>query len=189
MTAARRLLTVADLAPSARSVELLGGELMDKAAPTGEHGGAQGALAGLLWPPFSRRPGGTDGPGGWWILTEVHVAFGTHDVLCPDLVGWRRETCPERPGGFPVQTRPDWICEVLSPSTARRDLGEKRILLQRAGVPWFWTVNVELELVQVYRWSPEGYLLSTSAGGKDRVALPPFEAVALELGRLFGHDD
>lgn len=189
MTAARLLLTAAELDPAAERVELLGGELVEKAAPTGEHGGAQIALAGLIWPPFSRRTGGTQGPGGWWLRTEVHVELSAHDVICPELAGWRRETCPQPPRGFPVRQRPDWVCEVLSPSTARRDLGEKRILLHQAGVPWFWTVNLELELVQVYRWSGDGYLLHASAGGRERAALAPFEAVELELGRLFGHEE
>ncbi|HSN96893.1 MAG TPA: hypothetical protein VLS89_01300 [Candidatus Nanopelagicales bacterium] len=48
--------------------EVIGGELVRKASPTGEHGAAQAALASLLFGPFNRRPGGP-APGGWWIET------------------------------------------------------------------------------------------------------------------------
>jgi Uma2 family endonuclease len=113
--------TAADLAalPDDARAELVGGEIVQKANPGFEHGDAQGSLCELLKPPFQR---GRGGPGGWWIVTEVEVEFGAHDVYRPDVAGWRRERVPERPRGRPVRIRPDWICEVLSASTAARDL-------------------------------------------------------------------
>ncbi len=47
--------------------ELIGGELLEKAAPTGEHADAQGGVLATLRGKFQRKPGG-GGPGGWWIL-------------------------------------------------------------------------------------------------------------------------
>jgi hypothetical protein len=52
--------TVADLralAEGRRFHEIIGGELVHKAPPSGEHGGAQAALAGSLFGPFNRRAG------------------------------------------------------------------------------------------------------------------------------------
>src|SRR5260221_8660803 len=76
--------------------ELVGGELTQKAAPSGEHGNAQAGVVGALYPPFQRTPG-SGGPGGWWIATEVEVLLETGDVVRPDVLGWRRDRCPDRP--------------------------------------------------------------------------------------------
>lgn len=187
-SAARRMPTHADLADldPAGAYEILGGEIVEKAAPSGEHGDAQAGLNELVRPPFHRRPGGEGGPGGWWILTEVEVELGLHDLVRPDLVGWRRERLPERPTGSPQRLSPDWVCEILSPSTARRDLGEKARLYHRHQVPWYWTVDPVAGFVQVLRHTPEGYLVEVVAGPGEPARLPPFDAVALDLGRLFG---
>ena len=102
--------------------ELIGGEIVPKAAPSGEHGDAQAGIVGAIRPPFQRAPGGGGGgPGGWWIATEVEILLDTGDVVRPDVLGWRRDRCPERPVGNPVRLRPDWICEVISPSNANHD--------------------------------------------------------------------
>lgn len=92
----------------ARSHELIAGQLIQKAAPSGEHGDAQAGVVGALRSPFQRKPGG-GGPGGWWIATEVEVLLQSGDVVRPDVLGWRRETCPERPTGMPVQVHPNWV--------------------------------------------------------------------------------
>jgi Uma2 family endonuclease len=47
------------------------------------------------------------------------------DVYRPDIVGWRRDRVPGRPAGTPIQLRPDWICEVLSPSNPDTDRVKK----------------------------------------------------------------
>src|SRR4051812_37614494 len=68
--------------------EIVGGQIVEKAAPTPEHGSAQFALSGLLFSPFgsSRGPGG---PGGWWLVTEVEVEYAPHEVYRHDHVGFR----------------------------------------------------------------------------------------------------
>src|SRR5690242_16414487 len=118
---ARRKATLDDfwaIPEAERFNEIIAGDLTQKAAPSGEHGGAQAGVVGALGPPFQRKPGG-GGPGGWWIATEVEVLFETGDVVRPDVAGWRRETSAERPTGMPVKVRPDWICEIVSPSSAK----------------------------------------------------------------------
>jgi len=192
MTAlAHKLATAADLfrLDPAGAFEILDGIIVEKAAPSGEHGTAQSAVSAQVWSSYDRRPGGDDGPGGWWILTEVEIELAPHQVIRPDIVGWRRDRVPTRPTGFPIVDRPDWVCEVLSPSTARRDLGDKRRLLHHHAVPWYWTVDPMLQVVQVLRWSAEGFVLHTTAGPGDHVGLPPFDAVPLDVGRFFGVEE
>ncbi len=186
MGAARTLTTLADLARvwDDAAVELVNGELTEKAAPSFEHGDVQSSLAHLIRTPFARRGGGGM-PGGWWIASEVDVALGA-DVIRPDLAGWRRERVPTRPVGRPVPHRPDWIAEVLSPSTARHDLVVKLRVLQREGVPHYWMLDTEREILTVYRHNGSEYVVALVAGSGERVRAEPFDAVELDVTVLFG---
>jgi Uma2 family endonuclease len=187
---AHPLATVADLLalPDAtRFHEVIAGELVHKAAPTGEHGAAQAAVTGSLFGPFSRPPGGRF-PGGWWFETEVEIQFEAHEIYRPDVVAWRRERSPQRPTGTPIHLRPDWICEILSPSNARDDRVTKFETYRRSGVPHYWIADPQLLTLHVFRWTPDGYLVALTAQSGQRVRAEPFEAVELEVGVLFGGD-
>ena len=177
--------TAADLLGLSDDVraEVVGGEVVGKAAPAFEHGDAQGTVCEFLKPPFQR---GRGGPGGWWSASEVDVEFETHEVYVPDVSGWRRERVPERPRGRPIRVRPDWICEVLSPSTAGRDVGPKLRTYHRCGVPHYWIVDTEHETLSVYRWGTDGYIVVLSAGVHESVRAEPFEAIAISIAELFG---
>ena len=177
--------TAADLAalPANVRAEVIRGAIVEKAAPSYEHGDAQSTLAEVLKPPFQR---GTGGPGGWWIATEVEIQLETHEVYLPDVVGWRRERVPERPRGRPVMIRPDWVAEVLSKSNAQDDLGAKLVSYHRAGVPHYWIVDPEHETLTVYRWNAEGYVNVLSAGRGKHVRAEPFAEIELDVGMLFG---
>jgi hypothetical protein len=94
---ARPLAKYADLAALA---EIIHGVIVEKAAPSFEHGVAQSALSGTIGQRFGRR----GGPGGWWIASEVEVEYATHEVSRHDLAGWRRERVPEMPGIVPHAT-------------------------------------------------------------------------------------
>lgn len=175
-----------DLGPE-RAVEVLGGEVVEKAVPTGEHGDAQAGIVGSLRGPFHRKSGG-DPPGGWWLATEVLIELERHELVRPDICGWRRERVPDRPTGCPVKTRPDWVCEVLSSSTARRDLGPKMQLLHRHGVAHYWTADPAARFLAVYRRTDDGYLLVLTAGPGEKVRVEPLEAVELDVGTFFGDE-
>jgi Uma2 family endonuclease len=187
---ARALATAEDLLglPGEARMEVVRGALVEKAAPSAEHADAQSFIAVLIKGPFQRRPGG-GGPGGWWILTEADVELATHEVYRPDVAGWRRDRVPERPKGRPVRVRPDWVCEVLSPSNAHIDLVEKLETFLRCEVPHYWIVDPEHETLTVYRWSRDGYILALTAGRTDRrVRAEPFDAIEIDVGLLFGED-
>jgi Uma2 family endonuclease len=183
--------TVADLLaipPEERFHEIIDGELVRKAMPSGEHGDAQSALASRIKGPFQRRPGGKL-PGGWWIYTEVEVEFAPGQVYRPDVVGWRRERVPDRPRGTPIAIRPDWTCEVLSPSNPGTDRVKKLNHYHRFHVPHYWIVDPIEESLSVFRWTADGYLLVLAADRHARVHAEPFEAVELPVGALFGDDE
>jgi Uma2 family endonuclease len=120
--------------------EIVDGELVRKAAPSGPHGRAQSRVILKIGGPYDRRPGGR-APGGWWIVVEVEVELEAHQVYRPDVTGWRRERLPELPDQTPISVRPDWVCEVLSKSNASNDLVRKMRGYHRAGVPHYWIVD------------------------------------------------
>lgn len=188
---ARPAATFADLQaiPAAeRFHEIIAGELVRKANPSGEHGDAQSALVSSIKPPFQRRPGGKL-PGGWWIYTEVEIQLAPDHIYRPDIVGWRRDRVPERPTGTPIPIRPDWICEVLSPSNPGTDRVKKLNHYHHFGVPHYWLVDPMEASLSVFRWTADGYLLILAADRTARVRAEPFEAVELSVGALFGEEE
>lgn len=167
--------------------ELVGGELVEKAAPSGDHGDAQAGIVASVRPLYHRRSSG-GGPGGWWIATEVEVLLETGDIVRPDVLGWKREHCPERPVGMPVKQRPDWTCEILSPSNAKHDTITKLRLYQRVGILHYWIVDPREATLTVMRWSADGYVTLLRAERHELVRAEPFDAVEIAVGTLFGDD-
>jgi Uma2 family endonuclease len=186
---ARRSATLEDfwgIPESTRFHELIGGHLIEKAAPTGEHGDAQAGIVVAVRPAYQRPPG-SGGPGGWWIATEVEVRLDA-EIVRPDVVGWRRERCPTRPTGTPVELRPDWTCEVISQSNATNDTITKLRLYHRVGIPHYWLADPRDATLTVMRWSEPGYVTILRAARDEVVRAEPFEAVELAVGTLFGDD-
>jgi Uma2 family endonuclease len=185
-----QLATFADLLalPDEVRAEIIHGVIVEKASPTAEHSGSQLALGGVLRHRFQRRPGGR-WPGGWWFGAEIGVEYEAHEVYRHDLAGWRRERMPDRPTGRPVRTRPDWVCEVLSPSNAKRDLVDKFQVLHANGVPHYWIADPLECTLHVHRWAPPGYVVVLTAGQSDIVHAEPFESVELRIAALFGIED
>jgi Uma2 family endonuclease len=164
--------------------ELLGGSVELSPSPLPRHSRAQRALGRYVGGPFDDDDG-DGGPGGWWILQEVDVRLSWHDVVRPDLVGWRRERLPEPAELRPIDVVPDWVCEVTSPSNARRDRVDKARLYLKAGVPYYWLVDPETRVLEALvreggRWVEAGRF-----GDGDVVRVPPFEAIELQVTRLF----
>ena len=188
----RKPLTAADLSalPGDPRAEIIAGEIVEKASPTAEHSSAQGGVTGFLWSRFHRGGGGGAGrPGGWWILPEVEVELQAHEVYRPDVAGWRRDRVATRPSGRPVHARPDWICEILSPSNAQHDMVTKFRSYHRTAVPHYWIVDPEAQTLVVYRWDERGYLAILTARAGESVRAEPFDEVVLSVGILFGDDD
>lgn len=185
MIPANKLATYDDLLalPEDARFEVLGGELVAMTGPLLRHSKPQGGLRHFIGGPFDDEDG-FGGAGGWWIFLEVDVRLTPHDVVRPDLAGWRRERLLDLEAR-PVDVVPDWVCEILSPSTASRDRVYKRHLYARHGVRHYWLVDPEartLEALELHdgRW--------VDAGPYDDEAIarvPPFEAVELTIGRLF----
>lgn len=181
---AKKPATYADLLahPGDERVEVLAGELVVQPSPTPAHQSTLGEIYAELRNPFQR---GRGGPGGWWLIQDVDVEFGPHDICRPDISGWRTESLPVFPGERPIRQRPDWLCEGLSPRTALRDQGEKRAIYQRAEVPWYWLVDPLNRTLSVLRLVSEGYLVERVVGDQGQAGLPPFDAAPIDLSSIF----
>jgi Uma2 family endonuclease len=182
-----QLATAADLRDDDRC-EIIHGAIVHKASPSGAHGASQLALGGVIARRFQRGPGGR-WPGGWGLASEVEIEYETHEVYVHDVAGWRRDRVPERPDGKPIRIRPDWACEVLSPSNTKHDRVDKFNVLHRIGVPHYWIVDPVEQTLIVHRWRPEGYLVVLTAAAGDTVRAEPFDAVEIAVATLFGADD
>lgn len=173
--------------PESRGAELLGGRIVYKAMPDPRHGETQGLLFGELARSFHRRRGEDDHPGGWWLSQEVEILLGDEGVR-PDLCGWRREEHPTRPVPGPlgvVTDVPDWIGEVLSPSTSSIDRGEKMSVYFRAGVAHYWLVDPAERSVTVLRRVTDGYLVAGFATVERSLCAEPFDEATIDLTRVF----
>ena len=183
----KTLATAADLAADGRA-EVIHGAIIQKASPSAQHGQAQFSVGQIIGRRFQRKPGGR-WPGGWWFGTEIEVEYDTHEVYLHDVTGWRRDRVPQAPTGRPVRTRPDWACELLSPSNSRHDRVDKLNVLHANGVPHYWLADPVEQTLTVHRWEPRGYLVALTAAAGDLVRAEPFEAVELSLAALFGLED
>jgi Uma2 family endonuclease len=180
----RKPATYADLEALPEHVvgELIGGELHVSPRPAVPHTVAASRLGGELSGPFDR---GRGGPGGWILLDEPELHLG-EDVLVPDLAGWRRERMPRPPRTAAFTLAPDWVCEVLSPSTAALDRAVKLPVYARERVRHVWLVDPEARTLEVYWLEGAHYSLRITHAGKARVHVEPFEAIELELAFLWG---
>lgn len=174
--------------PEVERWEIIDGHLVPKEAASGKHGEAQAAMISALVP-YRGRGGEAGRPGGWRFATEVLVEFDPAHVRRPDIAGWRRERLPVMPADVPLRVRPDWICEILSPSNASDDTVKKMRLYHRASVGHYWLLDPLDETLAVYRWTAEGYLYVLGATSEDTVRAEPFPEIELRISRLFGDDE
>lgn len=188
---ARPAATVEDflaIPEATRFHEIIDGELVRKAMPSGPHGRVQFRLATEIGGPYDRRAG-RGGPGGWIFATEVEIRFEPGNVFRPDVAAWRRERLARLPQESPLDVRPDWVCEILSPSSKQNDLFKKLRTYQRCAVAHYWIIDPEAEALAVYRWTTEGYLLVLTADSRERVRAEPFGAVELSVHELVAGDE
>ena len=183
MLAMKKTATYAELAalPSHLVGEIIDGELIASPRPTLLHARASSRLGSELGGPFDRGKGG---PGGWIILDEPELHI-VEQVLVPDVAGWRRERMPEMPDIESCELPPDWVCEVLSPGTAKIDRARKMRHYAAAGVRHVWLVDPMATTLEIYRLDGDGWRLVGTHAGEATIRPEPFDAVDFELGSLW----
>jgi Uma2 family endonuclease len=185
--AAPRPATYADLeaVPDHLVAEIIDGALETHPRPHPRHATAASDLSTLLGLPFRY---GRGGPGGWIFMVEPELHLG-RDVVVPDLGGWRRERLPPEFKSAFIETAPDWVCEILSPSTSRIDRGPKRRLYAEAGVGHLWLLDPADGVLEGFALTGGQWLLLGTVQRGETVALPPFDAAPFPLDDLFPFDN
>ncbi|MBN2679707.1 Uma2 family endonuclease [Acidithiobacillus montserratensis] len=161
--------------------EIIDGQLHTHPRPAPAHARACSALGVKVGNPFDQ---GTGGPGGWWILDEPELHLNA-DIFVPDLAGWRRERMPALPNIAWFEMAPDWVCEVLSPATARTDRALKLPRYATAGVAHCWLIDPDIRTLEAYANQNGQWLLLGTWAGDDQATVDPFAAVTLDLAGLW----
>ena len=180
---ADRSATYEDIAdvPEGENLEIVDGEIVSAPRSKPAHGRAQVGLSRLVGGPFDID----ESPGGWWIVVEPEVELERHEVYIPDLAGWRRERVPRLPDERPVRATPDWVCEVVSPSTERQDRVTKAATYLRSDVPFYWLVDTDARVLEALAARDEAWFRLGAWSDGDMARVPPFDAVEIDVGRLF----
>jgi Uma2 family endonuclease len=160
--------------------EIVNGRLDMHPRPSPKHTLASSSLGGELFPHFQKQ-GGSDG---WWIIDEPELHMGGH-ILVPDLAGWRKQRMPKLPETAWFETVPDWICEILSPSTTKIDRSEKMPIYADLGVSFLWLIDPILQTLEVYQLLDGHWSLLHSLKDADQVTTPPFESHTFPLSNLW----
>jgi Uma2 family endonuclease len=169
--------------PDGLTGEILNGQLHTQPRPSFPHARASAILTTRIFDPYDQ---GRGGPGGWWIVAEPEIHFvRDREVAVPDLGGWRRVRMPIPPEGHRVEVVPDWVCEILSPSTASKDREVKMPLYARYGVAFAWLIDPKARTLEAYQLEGDAWRECGRFTGADQVAVPPFEAVTLDLDGLW----
>lgn len=161
--------------------ELLAGELHTQPRPSNMHAVFTSGLGMDIGGAFHR---GRGGPGGWFIIDEPEMHLG-QDVVVPDMAGWRRNRLSKIPDEPHFSLAPDWVCEVISPGTARRDRTVKLGIYLREEVKHYWIADVRAQTLEILRLDGAGYRLVGVLAGNAKVRAEPFDEIELDLGELW----
>lgn len=166
--------------PTGVKGEIIDGVLYAMTRPRPKHQALGTRLAASLEPPFGRGGSGEAGPGGWWILAEPGIELPRSPEVSPDLAGWRRERLTELPDG-PITLVPDWVCEILSPTTRRHNLLVKAPYYASIGVTHLWLVDLDARALLVSRLEGGAWRDLQRFGDERDARAAPFEDVTLDV--------
>ena len=92
---------------------------------------------------------------------------------------------PELPDAAAFELPPDWVCEVLSPSTAATDRAEKLPVYARERVPFVWLVDPIARTLEAFRLAGTQWSLLGVWRDDAVVRVEPFDVFELELAGLW----
>ncbi|TFF20740.1 Uma2 family endonuclease [Jiella endophytica] len=164
--------------------EIIDGELVTHPRPVPKHAAAASYLGAEILDAFGR---GRSGPGGWIILDEPELHLGP-DVIVPDIAGWRKERLSALPDRAYFDIAPDWVCEVISPSTERYDRNAKRRIYAEAGVKHMWLLDPRAELLETFALANGRWIVGPTFDNAAEVRAEPFDAIAFPLTILWPLD-
>lgn len=167
--------------PDNMTGEIIDGELHAMPRPSPKHAKVISDLGVIIGGPYRF---GRGGPGGWIILYEPELQLGEH-TLVPDLAGWKKERFPSSVTTNWIGVSPDWICEVLSPSTIRLDKTKKMPIYAKHNVNYLWLIHPIDKTLDVFKLVSGGWHLLNAFVENDIVKAEPFQEIEINLGELW----
>jgi Uma2 family endonuclease len=81
---------------------------------------------------------------------------------------------------------PDWVIEIISPSTASKDYRKKLFLYERHGVKEYWLVHPDHNLLMVYRLGADNrYERPVTYDAEDRIEISFLPGLFVDLKMVF----
>ena len=181
---AKKLATYDDLynIPANMTGEIIDGELFVSPRPSVEHTRVASTLGYAIGPSYDFGEGG--GPGGWIILDETEIKL-EEDTFVPDIAGWKKERFLKPKSQNWVSVTPDWVCEVISPSSFRHDRITKMGLYAKHRIPYFWLIDPRDRLLQVFKLEAGGWLIIGNYAENEKVRAKPFQEIEIDLTNLW----
>lgn len=168
--------------PENMTGEIINGELVVTPRPSRRHIFATSVLSTKVMVPYQFGEG--EGPGGWIILIEPEIGLGEH-TLVPDLAGWREERYPDEEPNNWISVAPDWVCEILSPATRRRDRMGKMPIYATYEVPYLWLIDPIDKTLEVFRLKEGEWVVAGLYEEDTKVRAVPFVDVEINLSDLW----
>jgi Uma2 family endonuclease len=103
----------------------------------------------------------------------------------PDLAGWRRERFPVSEDRNWITVTPDWVCEILSPSSAGTDKAGKMPMHARHGVSFLWLLDPAARTPDVFGLEAGRWVVLSLHAGMDKVKGEPYREIEIDLGQLW----
>lgn len=161
--------------------EILEGDLWASPRPGMRHSHAAAMLSAEIMGPFGQ---GRGGPGGWWILFEPEVHL-RDDVVVPDVAAWRRDGLKKPVTEAYMTQPPDWVCEIVSPSTEHVDRKLKLKIYAREGVGYLWLIDPIARALEVLRLDHRTWVPVATLHDDAVAEVEPFAAVRFPLTRIW----
>lgn len=129
--------------PDSAKYQLIQGELVSMTSPSAKH---QSILLNLV---FLLQSYLRNNPVGKLFLAPMDVVLGETNIVQPDLFFLSNDKLNQIQDSC-IQGPPDFIIEILSPSTAYYDLVVKKKIYEKSSVSEYWIVDPQMETLDVF---------------------------------------
>ncbi|MEW5766941.1 MAG: Uma2 family endonuclease [bacterium] len=161
-----------------KTYQVIGGELFMAPAPLVYHQTLSRNLAFIIWNFVKKHDLGEV------FFAPVDIIFSQINVTQPDIIYIAKERLgiKKEKGIFGA---PDWIIEILSPSTSNLDLRMKKQLYQSFGVREYWIVDSSEKKLQVYFLKGGSYTVKEVYFQTDVVEVKTIKGLKINLAEVF----
>ncbi len=119
------------------------------------------------------------------VRDEKAMISLTRNDYEPDIVFWKKAKAAKFSKKQTHYPAPDWVVEILSDSTAKRDRGVKFEDYAAHGVQEYWIVNAEKKIIEQYLLSDETYELHKKLGVEDNIESIVIKGFSIPVAAIF----